>query len=329
MFRPADLVDGLLEVTVVPSFTRLGSAARRRTDHWRPLDDYDLTGRVVVITGATSGIGRAAARQCASMGATVVILGRDATKTERVAAELRAEAGRTGTRSGTVEVAVADMSDLAAVRAAATDLLGRHPRVDVLVHNAGALDAEYVAVDGVERTVASQLVGPFLLTELLLPALKAAAPSRVLWVASGGMYTQGLTVEGLDPTPDEYDGTTAYARVKRAQVVLAEMWADRLRDDRVVVHSMHPGWADTPGVERSLPTFRTVVGPLLRTPADGADTLVWLAADDGRPIETTGRFWHDRRPRATHLLPTTKRTDTPGERHRLWQWVASRADAAR
>lgn len=324
MISPADVVDGLLEVTVVPSFTRVGAATRRRLDHWRALDDYDRTGRVVVITGATSGIGRAAAQQCAAIGATVVVLGRDATKTERVAAELRAATGNPD-----VAIAVADMSDLGAVRSAAGELLERYPRIDVLVHNAGALDAEYVAVDGVERTVASQLVGPFLLTSLLLPALRAATPSRVLWVASGGMYTQGLEVDRLDPAPEEYDGTRAYARVKRAQVVLAEMWAERLGPDGIVVHSMHPGWADTPGVERSLPTFRTVIGPLLRTPADGADTLVWLAADDGAPLASSGKFWLDRRPRATHVLPTTRRTDTPAARQRLWDWVAARADAAR
>lgn len=116
----------------------------------------------------------------------------------------------------------------------------------------------------------------------------------------------------------------AYARAKRAQVTLAELWAERLRADDVVVHSLHPGWADTPGVARSLPTFHRIVGRFLRTPDQGVDTLVWLAADDGEPLRSTGRFWHDRRPRRTHRIPATRRTDTPGERAWLWAWCVDR-----
>jgi NAD(P)-dependent dehydrogenase (short-subunit alcohol dehydrogenase family) len=129
--------------------------------------------------------------------------------------------------------------------------------------------------------------------------------------------------------PHEYNGTKAYARAKRAQVTLAEMWADRLRADGVSVHAMHPGWADTPGVRRSLPGFRRVMGPLLRTPEEGADTLVWLAADDGRPVETTGRFWLDRRPRDIHRLARTRRSDTPDERRRLWDWCVEHSRGPR
>ena len=86
-------------------------------------------------------------------------------------------------------------------------------------------------------------------------------------------------------------------------MTLNELWAGRVPDRAVVFHAMHPGWADTPGVEASLPTFRRVVGPLLRTPAEGADTMVWLAADDGEPLATSGRFWLDRRVRSIHRLP--------------------------
>jgi NAD(P)-dependent dehydrogenase (short-subunit alcohol dehydrogenase family) len=157
---------------------------------------------------------------------------------------------------------------------------------------------------------------------LLLPALQAAPRARVLWVASGGMYSQPLSVAELEMPRDSYDGTKAYARAKRAQVTLAEMWAESLRSDRIAVHSMHPGWADTPGVRRSLPTFRRVTGPLLRSPEQGADTLVWLAADDGVPLDTTGRFWLDRRPRPIHRLASTRRSDTPDERRRFWAWCA-------
>jgi hypothetical protein len=106
---------------------------------------------------------------------------------------------------------------------------------------------------------------------------------------------------------------------------LAALWAAHLQADGVVSHAMHPGWVDTPGVSRSLPTFRRIMGPLLRDVDQGADTLVWLAADDGEPVATTGRFWHDRRPRAVHRLKSTRRADSAAERNQLWDWCAKRS----
>ena len=94
------------------------------------------------------------------------------------------------------------------------------------------------------------------------------------------MYSADLTVSGLQMTDADYRGTEQYARAKRAQVVLNEMWAERFGTLGIHFHAMHPGWASTPGVDASLPTFSKVMGPLLRSPEQGADTLVWLAADD-------------------------------------------------
>jgi NAD(P)-dependent dehydrogenase (short-subunit alcohol dehydrogenase family) len=129
------------------------------------------------------------------------------------------------------------------------------------------------------------------------------------------MYTQRIRVRDLQSTRGEYKGSIAYARAKRGQVILTEMWAERLAAEGVVVHAMHPGWADTPGVEKSLPLFRKVVGPFLRTPEQGADTIVWLAASD-EAAETSGCFWLDRRPRPTHRLKST--VEAPEDRQGLW-----------
>ena len=214
------------------------------------------------------------------------------------------------------------MGDDEQVRALAGRVLAEHDRLDVLIHNAGALTADRrIAPDGTEATVASQVVGPFLLTSLLLDRLATSAPSRVLTMSSGGMYSAGLTVSGLQMSDADYRGTEQYARAKRAQVVLNEMWAERFGSLGIHFHAMHPGWASTPGVDASLPTFSKVMRPLLRSPEQGADTLVWLAADD-IPLRSNGCFWLDRRPRSTHKLRRTKRADTPDRRRRLWDWVS-------
>jgi NAD(P)-dependent dehydrogenase (short-subunit alcohol dehydrogenase family) len=143
-------------------------------------------------------------------------------------------------------------------------------------------------------------------------------------MASGGLYAAGLTVDHLE-MGDDYRGAEQYARAKRAQVTLNELWTERLAGSGVVFHAVHPGWADTPGVEEALPTFRRIVGPFLRTPEQGADTMVWLAADDGVPLQTTGRFWLDRRSRPIHRLPTTRWSDTPEKRAALWEWCVERS----
>jgi NAD(P)-dependent dehydrogenase (short-subunit alcohol dehydrogenase family) len=320
--RLADLADTAIELPVVTSFTRIGHDVRRRLDDWSAVDD-DLHGRVVVLTGATSGLGLETAEQLAALGATLVLVGRDEQRTTAVRDRLAAGFG-----DDRFQVGLADMGDLDAVERLATELHQRFDRIDVLVHNAGALTAErHESPQGIEMTVAAQVVGPFLLTARLLPLLRAGAPGRVLAMSSGGMYTAPLAVDRLQMSDADYGGSEQYARAKRAQVTLQEMWAERVDPAEVVFHSLHPGWADTPGVASSLPTFHRVMGPLLRSPEQGADTLVWLAADD-TATDSSGGFWLDRRERSTHKLPSTRRSDTPERRRRLWDSVVELARLA-
>ncbi len=312
----ASVVDTLIEAPVVTSFTRIGYHVRSRLDHWTPLDQYDLRGRTIVVTGATSGLGRRAAEQFASLGAHVVISGRNRAKVDHVRDQIRSK-----TTSTEISVAYADMAEPVQVKELAEFVMSRHHRIDVLIHNAGALaNQRTVNSIGIETTVASQVLGPFLLTTLLLPALRSAPAGRVLTMSSGGMYTTGLTVRQLQMDEPIYRGSEQYARAKRAQVTLNEMWAKRVEASEVVFHSLHPGWADTPGVETSLPTFHRVMRPLLRSTAEGADTLIWLAADDGEPLSSSGGFWLDRRGRPIHKLASTRRSDTPQRRLELWAW---------
>jgi NAD(P)-dependent dehydrogenase (short-subunit alcohol dehydrogenase family) len=299
-------VDAVLEATVVGSFSRVGHSVRSRLWGWPAADrGRDLTGRTVVVTGATSGIGLASAMRFAQLGATVRFLARDGAKAERARTRIEQAAGR----DTDVAYDLADMSDLASLRGFAARLAASNPRLDVLVHNAGALSRTFSrAPDGTELTLASHVLGPFLLTGLLLPALRRAAPARVITVSSGGMYTQRLELGDLEMDRDGYDGKVAYARAKRAQVVLNHEWARRVSSSEVVFHAMHPGWVDTPGVVSGLPGFHRAMRPLLRTPEQGADTVVWLASA-GEALRSNGSFWLDRRRRSEHRVPWTRGGD--------------------
>jgi NAD(P)-dependent dehydrogenase (short-subunit alcohol dehydrogenase family) len=311
-------VDRALEASVVGSFTRIGPAVRSRLFRWESPATHRMDGKVSIVTGATSGLGRVTARELARLGSRVVLLVRDAERGHAVGREIAVTTG-----SDDVIVVTADMGDLDSVRRAA-DALGDLPRIDVLVHNAGALSrTRQVSRQGIEQTVAAQLLGPFLLTNLLGAQLKIVA-SRVIFVTSGGMYTEPLHVESLEMSPETYDGVTEYARVKRAQVSLVERWAPQLDHLAITMAAMHPGWADTPGVRTSLPSFRRVVGPLLRSPSEGADTIVWLASAPGAGIPS-GSLWLDRRPRSPHRLSRTRRSDTVAERARLWAFCCERS----
>ena len=300
------LLDTALDRALI-GYGNLGYLARR--PGWTALPPGALEGKVAIVTGAKAGLGRATAAGLARLGATVHMAVRGVEDGERVRREVEAEVP--GARLAVDEL---DVSSLAGVRAFAAAFEGP---VHVLVHNAGVMPAEREETsEGNERMLATHVLGPHLLTGLLRPNLREGAPSRVIWIASGGMYGQRLRADDLQYERGEYSPTTGYARTKRAQVVLAELWAEELRGDGAVVHAMHPGWADTPGVATSLPGFRKATRPILRTDAQGADTTVWLAAAD-EPGRSSGRFWHDRRPRPTHYLGRTKEGE--GDRRALWE----------
>jgi len=264
-----DLQDRLIVPGLV-GFTNVGYRWHKRS--WKPLA-VSLEGRTVVVTGATSGLGRAAASQLADLGARVILVGRDSEKAETIRREIVATTG-----NDNVAVALADLSLLADVRKLVKQLL-KEPRIHVLVNNAGVLlNQRTTTAEGNETTLATNLLAPYLLTQMLLPRLRQSAPSRIINVSSGGMYAAGLALDDLQYEKSTYDGSRAYARTKRALVILTELWAEQLKNSGVVVHAMHPGWADTPGVAGSLPGFHTITRRLLRTAEQGADTVTWLAA---------------------------------------------------
>jgi len=315
-FPLANAVDSILELTVAPSWSRIGFDIRRNLLGWDQSELPSLAGRVMVLTGFTSGIGLAAATRLGELGATLHLVGRNPERVAAVVEQLHAI-------SITATASVADLSNLDDVSRLAREIRAEYETVDVLVHNAGALSREFTqSAQGYELTVAAQVLGPFLLTQLLLDPLRASSHGgRVITVTSGGMYTERLSVADMEMSAENYNGVRAYARAKRAQVELAAEWSRRIGPS-LAFHTMHPGWADTPGVVDSLPTFYRFTRPLLREASAGADTIVWLASAASIDLGASGGLWLDRRRRSTSRFPWT---ETPaGERYRLWSWCEER-----
>lgn len=293
-------------------FTRLGYCAARR--HWKPVSAY-LGERHMLLTGATSGIGKAAARQLATLGARLTLVARDEEKAAALVAELQEQ---TGNRH--IGYEIADLSLMADVHALCDRLLGAGEPVDALVNNAGALfNPRQETAEGLEKSFALLLLAPYILTERLHPLLAKAESPRVVNVLSGGMYTQKIRVRDLQSERGTYSGSVAYAQAKRGLMILTEEWAGRWADDGIAVNAMHPGWADTPGVEESLPEFYRLTKYVLRNPDEGADTAVWLAAAT-EAAKVSGKFWLDREQHPSHLSSRT--VESAEDRARLLEQLA-------
>lgn len=307
----ARLTRPILDVSPIGSFDALGFA--RHAAAFDPEDlDVDLYGRRCLVTGANSGIGFATSLALADLGAEVVMLCRSTERGDEAADRIREQTG--SKRVSVVRLDVSDLDDVDRV----VPLLAAEP-VDVLVHNAGVLpDERKASPQGLELTFATHVAGPHRLTAGLRYALEAEGGGRVVWVSSGGMLTRKLNVRDPQWKHRDYNGTLAYAETKRMQVILAEQWAEELADAGVDVNSMHPGWADTPSVASSLPGFYRITEAILRSPEEGADTVVWLAASPAAE-GMTGKFVFDREPVRTHWIPSTR--ETAQERKKLWEMV--------
>lgn len=310
--RAAAALDWVMDKSLVLGYTRVGPALRRA---WWPHDPAPgaLVGRHVLVTGASGGLGLATARGLARLGATVHLTGRDASRLDTARSALLEEQPL-----AEVVTHVADVSDLAGTAEFARAFAVEVPRLHAVVHNAGVMPPQRTTTpEGHELALATHVLGPHVLTYGLRGPL---AGGRVVLVTSGGAYGQRLDAD--DPEYTEagrgaYSAVTAYARTKRMQLVLAELWARDLDADGIRVHSMHPGWADTPGVTDSLPRFAALAGPLLRDADSGADTAVWLAATSD--AIGTGGLWHDRRRRSTHYLPVG--VETAEDVEAFWRFV--------
>jgi NAD(P)-dependent dehydrogenase (short-subunit alcohol dehydrogenase family) len=253
-----------------------------------------MAGKTVLVTGGSTGIGRATALGLARMGARVAITGRDHERSEDAAREIRAAGG------GQVDVFVADLSSQSEVRRLAGEVLQRLPRIHVLVNNVGGYwNTRHVTADGLEHTFALNHLAPFLLTNLLLDRLKQSAPARVVVVSS---HAQAMGQIDFDDLQGErsYSGSKAYNQSKLASVMFTYELARRLRGASVTVNALHPGVvstsfgaADPAGVQRLIVPF---MRPFMKAPAQGAATSIHLASAPGL-AHVTGHFFANSRPK--------------------------------
>ena len=305
-------IDTALDRSVALGYGWTGLSVRRRLAGW-PADPPRLNGKTVLVTGAASGIGLATCRGFARLGARVLAVARSRSRAEEAVAQI------TVAVPGADAVArVCDVSDLRALRGLADDLLASEPRLDVVVNNAGVMPEQRTrSADGHELTFATHVLAPFALTRWCQELLERSRPARVINVSSGGMYAASIPCDDLQSEQRSYSPKRFYAMTKREEVVISEQWAERLRGTGIVVHAMHPGWADTKGVREWLPVFRVLTRAIIRTPEQGADTIVWLGGSP-EATQSTGGFWHDRR-----LRPTRYRLGAGEEsqecRRRLWE----------
>ncbi|KAF7141515.1 hypothetical protein RHSIM_Rhsim06G0128200 [Rhododendron simsii] len=263
-----------------------------------------IEGKNFIVTGANSGIGYATAEGLASRGANVYMVCRSKERGEAARSKIQSMTGNENVyleRLIKFSSQVCDLSSVNEIKSFTSRFTSKDVPIHVLVNNAGLLEHNRITTsEGHELNFAVNVLGTYTVTELMLPLLEKAAPdSRVITVSSGGMYTTPLT-EDLQFSHGNFDGVEQYARNKRIQITLTEKWAETYKDRGIGFYSMHPGWAETPGVANSLPGFSKSLSGKLRTSEQGADTVIWLALMRKEKL-SSGAFYFDRVEAPKHL----------------------------
>jgi NAD(P)-dependent dehydrogenase (short-subunit alcohol dehydrogenase family) len=248
----------------------------------------------ILISGATNGIGLAAAEALAAAGASVAIVGRSETSARAAAARISAAA-----KGATIATFVADLSSQAAVRALAAEVLDRCPKLDALISNAGVIyGTRQLSKDGIELTWAVNHLAPFLLTALLLERLKASAPARIITTASNAHRGARIPFDDVN-AETSYRGLGRYGETKLANILFTVELARRLEGTGITANCYHPGLVAT-GINRNngllMDLGMTALRLVARSPQTGADTLVWLATSSD-VADVSGQYFFDRQQR--------------------------------
>jgi retinol dehydrogenase 14 len=270
-----------------------------------------MGGTTVLITGGTSGIGNATAVAMAAMGANVVVVGRNQERGGAAVEEIKAQS-----HNESVELMLADLSVQAEVRRLAEEFLERYDRLDVLVNNAGLVQSKRTETpDGIETTLAINHLAPFLLTNLLLGCLEQSAPSRVITVSSEAQRWGTMDFEDMQ-SRRKYRGFPVYGMTKLANIMFTYELAERLDGTDVSANCLHPGSVGTNFGQNNrgaMALFFRTFKPFMRSPEQGADTLIWLASSpevDG----VSGKYFSDRKE-----IEAKKVAYDPAARRRLWE----------
>lgn len=279
----------------------------------------EIEKRVAVVTGASAGIGKAAAKELARRGWHVIGVGRDPERTTAAEAEIRAAAP-----AAKVDMIRAELTSLAETARAADEIAAKTDRIDALLNNAGGVVAERrLNPEGIETTFAGNHLSPFLLTKKLLPILRATAakagPGAVRIVATsstGHEHCPGMNWDDLGFAKEGYVGGQAYCQAKLANLLFTHELAKRVADDGIVAHAMHPGVVDSNFASHCEPSMQAYMEAQkfrANTPEQAAETLVWLASAK-EAGQSTGRYWHQRQ----QVTPSAAATND-AEARRLWQ----------
>lgn len=298
-----DWINQLLDLSIVFSFDHSGFKRHCPT----ALQRVDLSGRCGIVTGAGSGIGLNAAKALLQQGMHCQLIGRDLQKLEN--------SFKSDCSASNAQCHRLDMADLNKVYSFARDEV-KTP-LDLLIHNAGDMPHTLTMTkDGFEQMFASQVLAPFIVTKTLADLGKLRQGCRIIFVSSGGMYLQKLDLSDLLFKKCAYNKYAGYANAKRAQVILSELFSKKYPHQ--LFSSMHPGWADTPGVRYSMPLFNKLLSRRLRSAEEGADTILWLATASDYP---NGKFWFDRREAKTAVFNLNK--SSKNEDESLWKYCES------
>lgn len=286
-----------------------------------------MEGKTVLITGAASGMGRITARELAGHGARVIMLDRDTDDGLEAREQIVRETGNYD-----VEYVDCDVSDFSSVRRMAADILDRHPRLDVLINNAGITESvRRESVDGFEMTMATNFLAPFLICQLFLDRLRSDAPSRILNISSDAhKMVKTLDFDDIDNRAgwngvNHNKGFQAYARSKFALAAVSFRLAQRLAGTGVSVYTISPGYFIRTNIHRNMRGIWKlgvrVLWPLLQSPYRAAETYSYLASDP-TVGDDTGAYWEHRR----HKTPAPGTLD-PELQARIWDYAAESTGA--